>query len=322
MRRSIALLILFTSQVSAVAQLKAPSATTAKPSADELKLAGDWEGRLLGQLDMIFHIQPPAGEAKPWAGSFDVPVQNVKGFDLGNIVVKDNEIQFQLKGVPGDANFGGKLAADGMTIEGRFRQGILNQPLTLKKKQAEPVLFDTRAIDELANRLLADWKAPGLALAIVRDGKVIHAAGYGFKNVEKKAAMTADTLLAIGSCTKAFTTTLIAGLVDEGRLDWDRPMQSYWPEFRMSDLKTAGLVTLRDMVTHRTGLPRHDLIWFAGELPRGEIVRRIEHLPVTQPIRQKWIYNNLMFVTAAVAAERATGKSWEELIQARILDPL
>ena len=312
----------FIGGVTAEAQLKIQSATTAKPSAEELKLAGDWEGRLLGQLDMIFHVMAPAKAGEAWSGTFDVPIQSVKGFDLGNIIIKTNEIQFELKGVPGNASFGGKLASDGMSIEGRFKQGILNQPMTLKKKKPESTGFDKKTIDELANRLLADWKAPGLALAIVRDGKVIHAAGYGFKNVEKKEPMTADTLLAIGSCTKAFTTTLIAGLVDEGMLDWDRPVQEFWPAFRMSDPNTTKLVSLRDMVTHRTGLPRHDLIWFAGELPRAEILRRIEHLPVASPIRQRWIYNNLMFVTAAAAAEQATGKSWEELVQQRILTPL
>lgn len=304
------------------AQLKNESTTTSKPTATELKLVGDWQGRLLGQLEMIFHLSAPAKEAQPWSGTFDVPMQNAMGLDLGNIVIRENAIQFDLKGVPGNANFEGKLAADGLTIEGRFRQGIVNQPMTLKKKVAEPSSFDPKAIDELANRLLAEWKAPGLALAIVKDGKVVHAAGYGFKNVEKKEPMTADTLLAIGSCTKAFTTTLLAGLVDEGKLDWDRPVQEYWPEFRMNVSQTTDLITLRDMVTHRTGLPRHDLIWFAGELPRAEILKRIEHLPVAAPIRQKWIYNNLMFVTASAAAERATGKTWEELMRQRILEPL
>jgi CubicO group peptidase (beta-lactamase class C family) len=134
--------------------------------------------------------------------------------------------------------------------------------------------------------------------------------------------MTADTILAIGSCTKAFTTATIAKLVEEGKLDWDRPVNHYWPGFRIADPFTTQIITLRDMVTHRTGLPRHDLIWFTGELSRAEILSRVPHLAASASLRQKWIYNNIMYTTAGAVAELAGGKPWEQQVREAFLNPL
>ncbi len=295
-------------------------ADAAKPS--ERTLAGSWRGKVGGQLEIIFKFQAPPKAGEAWTGSFDVPVQNVKGFGLEKIELTGDAVKFALQGVPGNARYEGTLNKAGDTISGRYRQGPVDVEMELKKDATKTSAVDAKSIDALAEKLLADWKAPGLALAVVQNGKIVHAAGYGFKDVERKEPMTADTLLAIGSCTKAFTTAMIASLVEQGILDWDRPVHQYWPEFRIVDPATTQFVTLRDMVTHRTGLPRHDLMWFAGELPRAEILKRVEHLQPSSPIRQKWIYNNIMYVTAAAAAERATGKTWEELVRARILEPL
>ncbi len=299
---------------------------SAKPAdakaASASPLAGSWRGKVGGQLEIIFKFLPPSESGKSWSGSFDVPAQNVKGYALEKIDWTGKALKFGLGGVPGDARYEGTITEDGKSLKGRYRQGPVDFELELTKVVAKVSNIDSKTIDDIANKLLADWKAPGLALAVVKDGQIVHAAGYGFKNVEKKEPMTADTLLAIGSCTKAFTTATIASLVEQGVLDWDRPVNQYWPEFRIVDPATTQFVTLRDMVSHRTGLPRHDLMWFAGELPRAEILKRVEHLQPAAPIRQKWIYNNIMFVTAAAAAERATGKSWEELVRATILDPL
>jgi CubicO group peptidase (beta-lactamase class C family) len=285
-------------------------------------LNGSWRGKVGGQLEIIFKLKEPAKEGEQWSGTFDVPMQNVKDFSLEKIEVKGDKITFSLGGVPGDARYEGTVSEKGGMISGRYKQGPIDVEMELKKDRVKTTAIDTKSIDEIAKKLLEDWKAPGLALAVVKDGKVLHAAGYGFKNVEKKEPMTADTLLAIGSCTKAFTTATIAALVEQGLLDWDRPVNQYWPEFRIVDPATTQFVTLRDLVAHRTGLPRHDLMWFAGEITRADILKRLEHLQPAAPIRQKWIYNNLMYVAAAAAAERATGKSWEELVRQSLLEPL
>jgi CubicO group peptidase (beta-lactamase class C family) len=306
--------------------LKQASTNDSGPTKTVLEIpkqyAGTWRGKILGSLEIIFHLREPSQKEASWGGHFDVPAQNTKGLELVNIRMEGEEIAFELSGVPGQARYQGKFDAQKGTIEGRFRQGLVNSPVSLVKDQAVPSALTPQIIDSLAEKLLKQWNAPGLALAVVKDGKILHSAGYGFRNVEKQEKMTPDSLLAIGSCTKAFTTTLLAGLVEQGKLEWDKPVQEFWPEFRLFDRQASELVTLRDMVTHRTGLPRHDLIWFAGELTRDEIMRRIPHLPPAEPLRQKWIYNNLMFVSAAAAAERATGSSWEELVRSRILDPL
>lgn len=305
-------------------QAKTPDSTekaTSKPAANA-DWEGAWRGKIAGQLEIIFHLQAPAKPGSDWAGTFDVPVQNVKGFALEKIQISARSIKFNLGGVPGNANYEGEIEADSKRIVGRFRQAIINQPMELAKDVSTPTGFDSKKVDALAEKLLKDWKAPGLSLAIVKDGKIIYANGYGYKNVEKNEKMTADTLLAIGSCTKAFTTAVIAKLVEEGKLDWDRPVNDYWPAFRIVNPETTRLVTLRDMVTHRTGLPRHDLLWFAGELSRAEILGRLPHLSPAAPIRQKWIYNNLMYVTAGAIAELASGKPWESLVRETIFNRL
>lgn len=304
---------------------KADDAVKAKPAetaAAPAPFAGAWRGKIGGQLEIIFRLTPPAKSGDEWSGTFDVPVQNVKAFALEKIAIDGKSVKFGLGGVPGDARYEGTLSEDGSKIDGRYKQGPVDVEMQLSKDAVKTSSFDTKSIDALAERLVKDWKAPGLALAVVKDGQILHAAGYGFKNVEKKEPMTADTLLAIGSCTKAFTTAAIASLVEQGKLDWDRPVHQFWPEFRIVDPATTQFVTLRDMVTHRTGLPRHDLLWFAGEISRDEILKRVPHLAPAAPIRQKWIYNNIMYVTAGAAAERASGKSWEELVRTALLDPL
>ena len=113
--------------------------------------------------------------------------------------------------------------------------------------------------DSFVNEAIQAWEVPGLAIAIVKNGEVILAEGFGLRDVEKKLPVTPKTLFAIGSCTKAFTTFVMGTLVDEGKLDWDKPVRTYIPELRMHDRVASELITPRDLVTHRSGLPRHDL---------------------------------------------------------------
>lgn len=284
--------------------------------------AGTWRGKIAGQLEIVFHLQPPAKSGEAFSGTFDVPVQSVKGFALEKVEIRGQTIKFQLGGVPGNANYEGTISKDSKTIQGRYRQAVVNQPLELTRDEPKDLGFDPKKVDALAEKLLKDWNAPGLALGIVKDGKILYANGYGYKNIDKKEKMTADTLLAIGSCTKAFTTAVIARLVEEGKLDWDRPVNDYWPAFRAVNPATTQFISLRDMVAHRTGLPRHDLIWFAGELSRGEILTRVPHMVPAAPLRQKWIYNNIMYATAGAVSELASGKPWEQQVKETILNPL
>ena len=177
--------------------------------------------------------------------------------------------------------------------------------------------------DSFVNQAIHAWEVPGLAIAIVKNGEVILAEGYGLRDVDKKLPVSSKTLFAIGSCTKAFTTFLMGTLVDEGKLDWDKPVRTYLPEFRLHDRVASELITPRDLVTHRSGLPRHDLVWYNNaSLSRKEIVDRLPYLEPTETFRSKFQYNNLMYMTAGYLVERLTGQSWEDVVRARIFTPL
>ena len=179
-----------------------------------------------------------------------------------------------------------------------------------------------QGFDQWVESVMAEWKVPGLGVAIVEDGKTVFAKGYGWRNVEQQLPMTPDTLFAIGSNTKSFTATLLAMYVDEGALAWDAPIRTVLPEFSLHDpVATAGMTAV-DLLSHRSGLPRHDLFWYATGKSRTELIAGLHHLEPSASFRSKYQYQNLMFLTAGVVAERIRGKSWEELVEERIFRPL
>ncbi|MGH9381217.1 MAG: serine hydrolase [Thermoanaerobaculia bacterium] len=177
--------------------------------------------------------------------------------------------------------------------------------------------------DAFLTKTIEEWNVPGLGLAAVVDGEVVFAEGVGYRDLEGEQLMTADTLFAIGSTTKAFTTTLLGMLVDEGRLDWDEPVATYLPGFELADPMAGERLTPRDLVTHRSGLPRHDLLWYNNnELSRAEVVDRLAYLEPSADLRVKYQYKNLMYLTAGHLIEVLTGGSWEDAVRTRLLGPL
>jgi CubicO group peptidase (beta-lactamase class C family) len=134
--------------------------------------------------------------------------------------------------------------------------------------------------------------------------------------------VTENTQFAIGSCTKAFTCAILGMLVKDGKLDLDKPVRDFLPELKFQNEYTNNHATLRDMMCHRTGLPRHDLSWYASWGTRQEFLGRIQYLEPTAELRAKWQYNNFMFLAQGVAIEKVTAKSWEENMLERILKPL
>ncbi len=169
---------------------------------------------------------------------------------------------------------------------------------------------------------MEEWKVPGLGVAIVEDGEIVLAKGYGWRNVEQELPVTADTLFAIGSNTKSFTATLLAMQVGDGALAWDTPIRDVLPEFRLHDPVATTGMTAVDLLSHRSGLPRHDLYWYATGKSRDELIAGLRHLEPSASFRSRFQYQNLMFLTAGVVSERIGGKSWEELLGERILGPL
>jgi len=176
--------------------------------------------------------------------------------------------------------------------------------------------------DDFVRATMEDWKVPGLALAVVVDHALVLCAGYGRRDVDAGLDVTPRTLFPIASATKAFTTMSLALLADEGTLDWDTPVREYLPGFRLYDPVATERMTPRDLVTHRSGLPRHDRVWYRSTASRGELYKRLRYLEPSADFRTVIQYNNLMFMTAGYLAGQLAGSSWEELVRTRIFAPL
>ena len=147
---------------------------------------------------------------------------------------------------------------------------LLISSLAASQGAARPL--DVPAVDRYINAVMAEWKVTGLSVGIIRDGQVVLAKGYGYRDVEQKLPVTPETVMAIGSNTKSFTTTLMAMLADSGKLDWEKPVRDYLPDFQLFDGYVTREMTPRDLVSHVSGLPRHDLLWYGRKFTRQELV--------------------------------------------------
>lgn len=166
------------------------------------------------------------------------------------------------------------------------------------------------------------WDSPSVSVGIIKDGRVVLCEGFGRRDLEQDLPATKDTLYQIGSCTKAFTAALVAIMVDQGKLAWDEPLIKYLPEIRFYEDYTSSNVTLRDVLCHRTGLPRHDYSWYGSNFTKAELMHNLRYLEPNKPIRAKFQYNNYGYILAGYAVERVTGKSWEQCVEEYILQPL
>jgi len=179
------------------------------------------------------------------------------------------------------------------------------------------------ALDQYINSSMKDWKVPGASVAIVRDGSVDYMKGFGIRDIRTKAPVTADTLFDIGSCTKAFTAADIAILVDEGKMDWDGRVNSYIPFFRLNDPLANEMVTIRDLLTHRTGVPGADLVWLINpKASREELIRKLAYVQPNSSFRSKFEYQNLMYLAAGYAVGQVAHGTWDEFTQSRLFAPL
>lgn len=175
--------------------------------------------------------------------------------------------------------------------------------------------------DATIAKAMPQQNVPGLSVGVIQKGKVVFAKGYGVRDLQSRKPVTEKTVFGVGSVSKSFTAAVVASVIAEGKLDWDSPVREYLPWFRMHDPTATELITLRDMLTHRSGLPRHDFIRFSTYLTREELVRRLRFLEPNKTFRDVYQYNNLMFVTAGYLAGVATGSTWEDLVRDRIFIP-
>src|SRR5215468_9817449 len=177
-------------------------------------------------------------------------------------------------------------------------------------------------LDALAAEAMAEWKVPAVTLAVVQNGETVLLKAWGQRDVEANLPATPQTQFVICSITKTFTATALALLVDEGRLDWTKPVRDYIPEFRMHDAIATERVTVRDLLSHHSGLPRHDWIWIPADLSRSEMMTALRHLEPARDIRTEFQYNNLAYNAAGLVAERISGQSFEQFIRTRLTDKL
>jgi CubicO group peptidase (beta-lactamase class C family) len=179
-----------------------------------------------------------------------------------------------------------------------------------------------RGFDEYVEQAMETWKVPGMAIAIVRDDSVVFARGYGVRTLETSDDVNERTLFAIGSSSKAFTVATVGMLVDAKQASWDDPVTRHLPGFEMYDQYAAQEMTIRDLLSHRSGLARGDLLWYGSDLGRDEIVRRIRFLEPSWSFRSSFGYQNLMYLAAGQIVARLSGASWDDVVHQRIFEPL
>ncbi|HLK32999.1 MAG TPA: serine hydrolase [Terriglobales bacterium] len=177
-------------------------------------------------------------------------------------------------------------------------------------------------LDNFIQSSMKDWKVPGVSVAVVRDHSVVYLKGFGVRDIRKPQPVTADTLFDIGSCTKAFTAAAAAILVDRGKMQWDGKVRTYVPFFHLEDPLADEYVTMRDLLTHRTGLPGADLMWYQSNVPREELIRRLAYVKPTAGFRTQFQYQNMMYATAGQAVGNAAGSTWDQFVREDIFQPL
>jgi CubicO group peptidase (beta-lactamase class C family) len=178
------------------------------------------------------------------------------------------------------------------------------------------------AIEKAVDEKRKELGIPGLSLVIVKDDRVIYIKGLGVKDVERGLAVTPDTLFAIGSCTKAFTAMAAMMSVDEGQLSLDDSPKKFLPYFKLMDQEADAKITIRDLLSHRSGLHSADLLWAPGVLSREEVIRAVAFAKPTAKLGEKFQYQNVMFSAAGEVVARAQNSTWEQVITERILKPL
>ena len=192
---------------------------------------------------------------------------------------------------------------------------------SLARAQRAP---DLAAFDRYVAKAARDWRVPGMAVAIVKDDSLVFAKGYGVIESGKPAPVNEHTRFAIGSTTKAMTSAALALLVDEGKLQWDERVIDILPDLQLYDSYATHELTVRDLLTHRSGLPDTDLLWIIpqNKLSMDEMIRRLRYVKPESSFRSHWDYQNVVYAIAGRIVEKLSGMPWQQFVTTRLWDPI
>ncbi len=179
-----------------------------------------------------------------------------------------------------------------------------------------------KGLDEYIVKAMKDWETPGLAIAIVKDDKLVFAKGYGVRKLGESVPVTEKTIFACASTTKAMAAACVGMLVDEGKIKWDDPVTKHLPWFQLYDPYVTRELTVRDLLCHRSGLARGDLLWYQSPHSREEVIKRIRYLKPAWSLRSHYGYQNIMYIAAGEVVEAVSGKTWDEFMKERLFTPL
>jgi len=189
---------------------------------------------------------------------------------------------------------------------------------------AQSSSIDTEQLDSYIQQAQSNWEIPGLAISVIHKGEVVFEKGYGLRNLENKQPVTPQTLFAVASNTKSFTSAALSQLVEQGRISWDDPVRKYLPYFTLYDPYVSETITVRDLLCHRAGFETFsgDLLWYGSSYTREEIIRRARFLKPKYPFRTNFGYSNIMFIAAGEIIPAVTDTSWNDYIRHHFLEPL
>lgn len=199
---------------------------------------------------------------------------------------------------------------------------VLASPSRAAESKAPDAARRLDGFDAYMQKVVKDWNVPGIGVAVVARDKVVFAKGYGYRDYGQKLPFTTKTVVPIASNTKLFTATAAGLLVEDGKLEWDKPVRQFVPGIQFYNDELNSTVTIRDMLSHRTGITRHDTIWYKSDFTRKELYERLKYLEPSQPMRQTFLYNNMMYAGAGYVIELLSGKKWEDFVRERLLGPL
>ncbi|MEM8900883.1 MAG: serine hydrolase [Bacteroidota bacterium] len=290
-----------------------------------IAISGKWKGLIeIPNMDLEIRVTFQE-EGSVWTGTLDIPAQKVKGMELADLKVSKESISFSLPEVPGEAGFIGSYLQNAQRVEGEYSQSGASFPMWFELEQDEAIV----PIEKLKPKIqafieegLKRSQTPGLAFALIQAEDVVMAEGFGWRDQGEKLPVSDETLFPIGSISKTFTATGLAMLEEEGKLDMELPIRSYMPEFSLYDEFASRQINVVDLLTHRSGLPRHDLLWYGSTLSRQELLQRLKYLKPNTPFRTKYQYQNLMYMLAGMVTEKVGGSSWESFTKENLFHPL